>query len=446
MLEKMNVSTRREFPSAQKRLGSNTYQIMRTRIRLFAETLKDEKLRRMFLNCFYSSLDTAAVCLDDGTTFMLTGDIPAMWLRDSSVQVTGYLPFASEDEDVRRLICGLLKRQFFYINIDPYANAFNAEPNNKGHKDDVTDADSPWIWERKFEVDSLCYPLWLAQKYAEETGDYSVYDDSFRQALGRILDTFETEQSHAEKSTYFHSRPLYPQFPTLSNGGKGGPVGKTGLIWNGYRPSDDVCEYGYLIPSNMFAVVVLRWLLAHTLETGTAAYLLRMERLCNQIQKGLDDFAIVQHPKFGRIYAYETDGLGHYNLMDDANVPSLLSLPYLGFCAEDDPIYLNTRRFILSKENPYYFSGRAASGVGSPHTPDRYIWHIGIIMQLLTSSDSAERERCFSMLLRTDAGCDVMHEGFDSDDPAQYTRPWFCWANTLFALAVMDMKKRGEIE
>ena len=445
MLDQVNVSVREETP-AREITGKTSYAVMRARIGAFADTLKDEKLRTMFLNCFYSSLDTAAVRLEDGTTFMLTGDIPAMWLRDSSVQVTGYLPFASEDEDVRQLIRGLLKRQFFYITIDPYANAFNREPDNRGHKDDVTDFDSPWIWERKFEIDSLCYPLWLAQKYAQTTGDYSVYDDEFRRALGCILDTFETEQYHGEKSAYFHSRPLYPQFPTLPNGGKGTPVGYTGLVWNGYRPSDDVCDYGYLIPSNMFAVVVLRWLAAHAAQTGTVSQKARIEQLCLQIEKGLDAFAVVQHPEFGPVYAYETDGLGHYNLMDDANVPSLLSLPYLGFCAKDDPVYLNTRRFILSKENPYYYSGSAACGVGSPHTPDRYIWHIGIIMQLLTSTDAAERKKCFSMLLETDAGCNVMHEGFHCDDPAQFTRPWFCWANTLFALAAMEMKERGEIE
>ncbi len=434
-----------ESPSVAESTQKSLYQTMRRQVALFADTLKNEKVKRMFEKCFFSSLDTASETLGDGSVFMLTGDIPAMWLRDSSVQVTGYLPYAGEDGDVKNLIRGLLKRQFFYITIDPYANAFNRDDNNRGHKDDVTDFDSPWVWERKFEIDSLCYPLWLAQKYAETTGDFSVYDGGFRKALSRILDTFETEQFHNEKSVYVHSRPLYPQFPTLQNGGKGTPVGYTGLIWNGYRPSDDVCDYGYLIPSNMFATVVLDWLEDHCELTGAIGERERIARINARVKEGLQEFATVEHPEFGRIYAFETDGLGNYNLMDDANVPSLLSLPYLGYCEKDDPVYMNTRRFVLSKSNPYYYSGAAASGVGSPHTPENYIWHIGVVIQLLTSSDREERRRCFETLVNTDADSLVMHEGFHCDDPNEFTRPWFCWANTLFALAVREMKAEGEI-
>lgn len=419
---------------------------MRDRIHAYAEEIKDEKVKKMFLNCFFSSLDTAAVKLSDGSAFMLTGDIPAMWLRDSAVQVMGYLPFVNEDREVDELIRGILKRQFFYIGLDPYSNAFNREPDGKGHKDDITDYDSPWIWERKFEIDSLCYPLWLAQKYAETTDDYSVFDEGFRYALGRILDTFETEQDHFGKSAYVHSRPKYPQFPTLQCGGRGTPVGYTGLVWNGYRPSDDVCDYGYLIPSNMFITVVFDWLEEHAGKAGIAEYEKRISRLNVQIKEGLKKIAVVNHPEFGEIYAYETDGLGNYSLMDDANVPSLLSLPYLGYCKKDDPVYLNTRRFILSKSNPYYYKGTAACGVGSPHTPENYIWHIGIVMQLLTSADKEERKACFDLLTSTDADCFVMHEGFNCDNPDEYTRPWFCWANTLFAVAVTEMKDGGEIE
>lgn len=421
------------------------YATMREKVTAFSRTIEDEKLREMFLNCFFSSLDTAAERMEDGSVFLLTGDIPAMWLRDSSVQVMGYLPYAKEDEEVDALIRGLAKRQFFYITLDPYANAFNRDPNGHGHKDDVTDFDSPWVWERKFEVDSLCYPLWLAQKYACLTGDFSIYDEGFHAALCRILDTFETEQHHNERSVYRHSRPLYPEFPTLTNGGRGEPVGETGLIWNGYRPSDDVCDYGYLIPSNLFARVVLTFLEQHAKQANVEDLLQRIQKINTSIEEGLSRYAVVEHPVFGKIYAYETDGLGHYKLMDDANVPSLLSLPYLGYCAKDDPIYRNTRRFILSSENPYFYSGKAASGVGSPHTPDRYIWHISVTMQLLTSDDPQERLRCLNILRETDAGTGVMHEGFHCDDPALFTRPWFCWANTLFAIALVEMKERGEI-
>ncbi len=417
---------------------------MRAKISEFSLKLSDEKLRRMFINCFYSTLDTAAEMLEDGSAFMLTGDIPAMWLRDSAVQVMAYLPFVNEDADVAKLIRGLLKRQFFYIGLDPYSNAFNKEPNNRGHKDDVTDWDSPWVWERKYEIDSLCYPLWLAQKYSQKTGDFSVYDDAFRIALRKIIDTFRTEQNHATKSAYFHSRPKYPQFPTLQNGGKGNPVGYTGMTWNGYRPSDDVCEYGYLVPSNMFITVVFDYLCKNAERANVADMRSEMKTLISEISEGIAKYAVVDSP-YGKIYAYEVDGLGGVNLMDDANVPSLLSLPYLGYCEKNDPLYLNTRKFVLSENNPFYYKGKIAEGLGSPHTPDRYIWHIGIIMQLLTSDDGEERKKCMEMLLKTDAGCEVMHEGFHCDDPSLYTRPWFCWANTLFAIAVMEMSEKGEL-
>ena len=419
-------------------------KIMRAKIAEFALKLPNERLRRTFLNCFYSTLDTAAEMLADGSAFMLTGDIPAMWLRDSAVQVMGYLPFANDDPDVARLVRGLLKRQFFYIGLDPYSNAFNREANGRGHKDDVTDWDSPWVWERKYEIDSLCYPLWLAQKYAGTTGDFTVYDEEFRAALRKIIDTFKTEQRHFEKSAYFHSRPKYPQFPTLQNGGRGNPVGYTGMTWNGYRPSDDVCEYGYLVPSNMFVTVVFDYLCKNAEKADVKDMRAEMETLVSEISEGIQTFAVVDS-EFGKIYAYEVDGLGGVNLMDDANVPSLLSLPYLGYCTADDPVYKNTRRFVLSEKNPYYFKGKAAAGVGSPHTPEKYIWHIGVIMQLLTSADAEERRRCMETLLNTDAGCEVMHEGFHCDDPSRYTRPWFCWANTLFALAVTEMSGRGEL-
>lgn len=423
---------------------NGNFSVMREKVAQFAATIKDEGLKELFLNCFFSSLDTAAETMEDGSVFLLTGDIPAMWLRDSSVQVMGYLPYANEDGDVKALVRGLLKRQFFYISLDPYANAFNRDPNGHGHTDDVTDFSSPWVWERKFEVDSLCYPLWLAQKYALATGDYSVYDEGFRKAFSRILDTFFTEQDHS-RSPYVHSRPLYPEFPTLTNGGRGTPVKRTGLVWNGYRPSDDVCELGYLIPSNLFALVVFDFLLAHVQETGVGKEAERLLRLRTEIADGVAKHAVVHHPEFGDLYAYEVDGFGKYSLMDDANVPSLLSLPYLGYCAKDDPVYQNTRKFILSEHNPYYYVGKAGRGVGSPHTPDKYIWHIGVAMQLLTSDSTEERRACLRLLTQTDAGCKRMHEGFHCDDPARYTRPWFCWADTLFAIAFAEMAERGEL-
>ena len=159
----------------------------------------------------------------------------------------------------------------------------------------------------------------------------------------------------------------------------------------------------------------------------------KCEALAKEIQEGIREYGITEHPEFGRIYAYETDGFGNYNLMDDANSPSLLSMPYLGYCGREDPLYRNTRRFVLSDANPFYFKGNKAQGMGSPHTPEGYVWHIGIIMQALTSGSRQEILECLYMLAGTHAGTNYMHESFDPSAPEKYSRPWFAWANSLFA-------------
>jgi meiotically up-regulated gene 157 (Mug157) protein len=329
------------------------------------------------------------------------------------------------------------------------------------------------VWERKYETDSLIYPLWLVNGYLRATRNYAVFDGGFYETLDVVLKVLTTEQRH-ENSPYTFERDVPTD--TLLRGGRGRECAYTGMTWCGFRPSDDRCEYGYLIPSNLFAVAVLRELAGHldgaenaqTDKSAAAAnlnntrsskssenanlnnaqtdkssakinaeYAARSRRLADAIERGVRQYGTVESAEFGKIYAYETDGFGNYTLMDDANVPSLLSLPYLGYCGADDPIYQNTRRFVLSKSNPYYFEGNFAGGVGSPHTPDRYIWHIGLIMQALTSSDNAEIARIFRQLMRTTAGTGYMHEGFHCDDPSAYTREWFAWANTLFAVLVM---------
>lgn len=400
------------------------------------------KLLRLFKQCYVNTLETTTKRLADGTTFVFTGDIPAMWLRDSSAQVRHYVPLAAEDEELQALIEGLLRRQFFYIGIDPYANAFNEEPNGRRYEEDLTEL-SPWVWERKYEIDSLCYPLELAYAYWKATGRASVFDESYRAAVRSIIRLWTTEQRHGEQSGYRFTRLTGPKSDTLRNNGQGMPVQYTGMTWCGFRPSDDACTFGYLIPSNMFAAVAL----GHVAEIAEAVfdddYLKRdAARLAEEIEYGIETYGTVYHPEFGKMYAYETDGFGNYNLMDDANVPSLLSIPYIGYRSADDETVQNTRRFILSKRNPYYYEGSAARGIGSPHTPDRYIWHIALSMQALTATDPGEAEALIETCVSTDAETGFMHEGFHVDDPRQYTRPWFAWANSLFAEAVYKWMNR----
>ncbi|HEU5100446.1 MAG TPA: glycoside hydrolase family 125 protein [Roseiflexaceae bacterium] len=393
------------------------------------------KLARMFRLCFANTLQTTVRQLPDQTTFVITGDIPAMWLRDSSCQVRPYLRLAADDPAMADLIAGLIRRQCQSILIDPYANAFNETPSGQHWAEDETDAPTnPWVWERKYEIDSLCFPIQLAYLFWQATGRTDHFDRRFYQVARSIIDLWTREQRHVDESPYFFRRRDCPPSDTLSHDGRGAPVAETGMTWSGFRPSDDACVYGYLIPSNMFAVVVLGYLAEIVAaQGGDPALGDDALRLRDQIEAGIRTHGTITHPTYGTIYAYETDGLGQYTLMDDANVPSLLSLPYLGYCAANDPIYLNTRRWILSDENPCFYSGKAAAGVGSPHTPPRYIWHIALAVQGLTSLDPAEQARILETLERTDAGTFLMHEGFHADDPAQYTRPWFAWANAMFS-------------
>jgi len=396
----------------------------------------------IFRQCYPNTLETTTELLEDSEVFVFTGDIPAMWLRDSTAQVRPYLRLARQDASLQSVVRGLIRRQARYILIDPYANAFNREPNSQGHHTDRTSALSPWVWERKYELDSLCYPLQLCKDYWDITQDSSLFDEKLHQMMQRIVEVMCTEQNHSRDSNYFFERLLSNcQSPsdTLPFNGRGTPVNFTGMVWSGFRPSDDACQFGFLIPANMFAIVVL----GHLIEFANQFYhdyeLVRKARqLRDEIKFGIETYGMVDHPRYGRIFAYETDGFGNYNLMDDANVPSLLSIPYLGYCSADDRVYRNTRAFVLSRDNPYYFQGKFARGIGSPHTPNGFIWPISLIMQGLTTHDKAEQHRLLEMLINTTGGTNYMHESFHPDNPLNYTRSWFAWANSLFGQFVIS--------
>ena len=393
----------------------------------------DEKLKKTFKNCYLSTLATTTSLLKDGTTFVVTGDIAAMWLRDSSAQVKHYLPLVTKDSQIARIVEGLINRQIKYIGIDPYANAFNKEPNNHGMKADKVLQD-PWVWERKYEIDSLCYPVQLAFQYWKLSGSKDIFDETFQKTMYTILDLWKIEQYHEEKSQYRFKRENCPNTDTLSNDGKGSPVTFTGMTWSGFRPSDDACTYGYNIPANMFACVVLKYIGEIALSVyGDEKLATEAKELNNQIEEGIRTYGIVENDQFGKIYSFETDGLGHYNLMDDANVPNLLSIPYLGYTTVDDEIYQNTRKFVLSIQNPFYYQGKYAKGLGSPHTPHGNIWPIGLIMQGITSKDPQEIVELTEMIIQTDDGKQCMHESFNPDNPHDFTRMWFAWADSLFA-------------
>ena len=404
----------------------------------------DPDLAPLVKQCYLNTIDTTVKKTDDNGYFVITGDIDAMWLRDSAFQVMHYVPLAGQDEELKEILRQIIKRQVGQILTDPYANAFNEKADGRGHQDKTEK--HPMVWERKYELDSLCAPLYLSYRYWKVTADSTVFDENYHNMLRTVCRVIRTEQDHPN-SPYTFERFDCPVTDTLPCEGKGSPVGYTGMSWSGFRPSDDCCTYGYLVPANLMAVNALRYAseLAED-RYGDGALASELEKLAGEIAEGVAAYGTFTHPKYGVIYAYETDGLGRYNLMDDANSPSLLALPYLECCDADDEIYRNTRTFILSEDNPFYFRGKAASGIGSPHTPDQYIWHMAVVMQALTSDDREEIATCLAYLAGTHAGTNYMHESFDKDDPSKYTRSWFAWANSMFAALTVRLMEEHFFE
>ncbi|MCT3329734.1 glycoside hydrolase family 125 protein [Lactiplantibacillus pentosus] len=391
----------------------------------------DPQLGTVFQKTFLNTLETTISDDEQGYAFILTGDIPAMWQRDSTAQVRPYLALAHEQPAIATLITRVVQRQFFNMAIDPYANAFNETANGHGHQTDQTEM-GPWIWERKFEIDSLCYPVQLAYLLYKNTGVTAQFDDNFVTGVKRLLTTFETEQHHAT-SPYRFVRTVDRPEDTLERDGLGTPVADTGMIWSGFRPSDDACEYGYLIPANMFAVVILDYLqVIFSSVLDDPNIVARARRLQTAVRDGIETYGYTTNANGEKVYAYEVDGLGHAKLMDGGNVPSLLSAPYLGYCDLLDPNYQRTRQTLLSPENPYYYSGHLAAGQGSPHTPAHYIWPIAIAMEGLTTNSRDQQLAALQMLIKTTGGTDLMHESFNVDDDTQFTREWFSWANMMY--------------
>ena len=420
------------------KMNEDKFYNLRKSVEKFASRFKNESFRKLFIDCFFNTIDSTAFFEDDKSVFVITGDIPAMWLRDSSAQVLQYLFFA-EDEEVRFFIKGLLKRQFQMILIDPYANAFMRDETYTSEWEGMVTSDylPKIVWERKFELDSLCYPLFLLSKYFDKTGDKEVFDELFFKAFDKIIETIEKERKHSEKSSYFFH--FYREADQKKvDVGDNNPNSEKGLIWSGFRPSDDACEYHYHIPDNMFATSILN---KFAILFDKILFDVKRARICRdlvaELRTLIDKYGVVEDKEYGRVYVSETDCIGNYHIKDDANIPSLLSLPYLEYPYLDEEVYENTRKLILSKRNPYYYSGSVLEGIGSPHTPFNRVWPLAIAMQAITSEDEKEINRCIDMLVASADNTGYMHEGVDCNDTGIYSRPWFAWANSLFAYLVV---------
>jgi meiotically up-regulated gene 157 (Mug157) protein len=396
------------------------------------------RLADMFTNCMRDTLEKTIRIRPDGSVFVITGDIPAMWLRDSACQLRPFILFARSDPKILEILVKLVDRQMECILYDPYANAFN-DDGRSFFCMDRTDM-KPYLWERKYELDSLCFPVQLSYLIWKNTGCSRQFNQRWLDAVRLILKLFRTEQDHENNSPYTFERENCVYTDTLSRGGKGALVkGNTGLIWSAFRPSDDACAYGYLIPSNMLACVILRNIVRIAEELYRDGGLAKEAgALADEVDAAIRKYACLPGLE-EKIFAYEVDGFGQYNVMDDAGLPSLISLPYIGWCEKTDPAYLSTRKWMLSDRNPYYYSGKVLKGIGSPHTPGCYVWPMALCMQGLTAQDPSEKKEILDMLLGSDAGTGMMHEGIDMDDPERYTRPWFSWANSLFCEFLLDL-------
>ena len=399
-------------------------------------TFINKELDEIFVNCFFNTIDTT-LTIDKDDCFVITGDIPAMWLRDSTMQVFHYLYYV-DDKDVQKLIKQVLRKQFKQIIIDPYANAFMHDENCKSEWEGKVETNylPKIVWERKFELDSLCYPFFLTYKYYELTKDISVFDCLFIDAFDKMISVIDKEREHSKKSSYFFIRPPKEDVGRNTNANE-----EKGLVWSGFRPSDDACQYHYHIPDNMFLVSVLEKLskvfnlLKYTKREGTCL------TLVSELSNLINAYGIVEIQGFGKIYVSETNCLGDINTNDDANVPSLLSLPFLEYPFLDQKIYENTRKYILSKNNQYYYEGKILRGIGSPHTPQNRVWPLSLSMQGITSNNENEILECLKQLIESTNKEKLMHESVDCNDVSKYSRPWFAWANSQFCLFVLKHRE-----
>jgi meiotically up-regulated gene 157 (Mug157) protein len=262
-----------------------------------------------------------------------------------------------------------------------------------------------------------------------------------------VIKTFKEQQRKDGLGPYKFQRVTERQLDTVCNDGYGNPVNPVGLIVSTFRPSDDATTFGFLVPSNFFAVVSLRQMGEIAEKVINDSVLASDSKvLAGEVEQALKRYAVLQHPKYGKVYAYEVDGFGNAYFMDDANIPSLLALPYLNAIDRDDPIYQNTRKLVWSEDNPYFFRGSAGEGIGGPHIGYDMVWPMSIIMRAQTSADDREIVDCLRILRNTDADTGFMHESFHKDNPAKFTRSWFAWVNTLFGELIVDLEEQGRID
>ncbi|KAM3555461.1 hypothetical protein MY1884_005582 [Beauveria asiatica] len=442
--------------------------------------MKDADLARLFENAFPSTTDTTVKFhskeKDQGfvrmtgsrwaenddawngpQSFVITGDIIAEWLRDSTNQLRPYQELASKDSAIFELILGAINTQSEYVIEAPYCNAFQPPPisdlpvSANGQDDVVYPAYEPSaVFECKYELDSLAHFLKIGNDFYEHTGSSDFVNKRWLSAVDAVLSVLE-EQSKPTfndngdyvRNEYTFQRKTNTGTETLNLLGVGNPLNNgTGLVRSAFRPSDDATILGFFIPANAMMSVELGRAAAMLNKIGKAAAGAELDKWSKTIREGVMEHGVIEHKTFGKIFAYEVDGFGSSIIMDDANYPSLLALPLMGFVNVKDPVYQNTRKMLLSKKgNPYYLTGKKFKGIGGPHIGLKNAWPMSLLVQAQTSDDDDEIMECVSMVLDASPK-GLVHESVDVNYIAQYTRSWFAWANGVFAVTILDLAKR----
>ncbi|KAL5115675.1 hypothetical protein ACEQ8H_006474 [Pleosporales sp. CAS-2024a] len=441
------------------------------------ERIEDKDLARLFENAFPNTLDTTVRWHVDKTakrksaskswgtdawlgpqSFIVTGDINAEWLRDSTNQLAQYQLLAKKDKEIYQLILGAINTQAEYVIGSPYCNAFQPPPPSglaptfQGDGDTVHPAyEESFVFECKYELDSLAHFLSLANQFHNHTGSTEFLNDRWLLALDTILGvlaeqskgTFDDKDDSYRGNEYTFQRQTNIGTETLSLSGIGNPLaGGTGLVRSAFRPSDDATILGFLIPANAMMSVELQRTAAMLARAGKKTIAKQVERWSDTIRKGVMEHGVVSHKKYGDVFAFEVDGYGSHILMDDANLPSLLALPLLGFVDADNAIYKNTRSMILQKTgNPYFLTGDDFSGIGGPHVGLHNAWPMSVLVQAMTSDDDAEITHCLSAVKNVSMN-GLIHESVNVDYSRTYTRSWFAWANSVYAQTVLDLAQR----
>ncbi|KAG5941637.1 hypothetical protein E4U60_007790 [Claviceps pazoutovae] len=424
-------------------------QDMKTRI-------KNPDLARLFENTFPSTLDTTVKYFDPAANlaFIVTGDITAQWLRDTGNQFAHLYKLLPQDGNLQALVKAVINTESRYISQYPYCGAFQPPPES-GLKPTVNDyalkvnvnppVDNQTVFECKYELDSLAGFLKISRSYYQNTHDTSFINSNWEDAMSKILQTIE-EQSQSSWSNDWDFVSYYnwtgttgSLAPPVPNGGNGEPKQANGLVASSHRPSDDLCVFNFITSDNAMLAVELSHI-ADMLdaESKLGSVSKQIRQYANVIRK-----AILEHTKTSNgIFAYETNGLGGQYIMDDANVPSLVSLPYLGFLPRNDSTYQKTKEAMFSRANPYYAVGKAFTGIGGPHVNATYPWPMSQVSGIFGTDDDEEIRQRLAMIMDHTSGLGLIHESVQMHNGSDFTRPWFAWANSYFAEMVLDLAAR----